>query len=198
VTSMRKITLVFLVLAATSALAGDEDVPYQEIISDDADCRAYFWEGVDSLGDGKKVQAKKDFEKAVKEDEGCFLAYLLLSQITYAEGDDQESTAYLHSIPPEPPELGAMYEDLAAALRADDFGVVSEKAGNIVTAYPQTITAIAALHLLGRAEYFLGHRAEAATILRAAYMYSALAPGTVPAYGSKVEAEELEKFAGVE
>lgn len=196
--SMRKLSLVFIFLAATSALADEDYVPYQEIISDDADCRAYFWDGVDSLGNGKKAQAKKDFEKAVKEDEGCFLAYLLLSQIAYAEGDDEESTAYLRSIPPEPPELGAMYEDLAEALRADDFGVVSEKAGNIVTAYPQTITAIAALHLSGRAEYFLGHRAEAATILRAAYMYSALAPGTVPAYGSSVEAEEFEKFAGVE
>jgi len=196
--TMRKISLLVLVLAATSALAGEEDVPYQEIISADADCRAYFWDGVDSLGDGKLAQAKKDFESAVKEDDGCFLAYLLLSQIAHAEERDEESTAYLQSVPPEPPELGAMYEDLAAALRADDFGVVSEKAGNIVNAYPQTITAIAALHLLGRAEYFLGHRAEAATIVKAAYMYSALAPGTVPAYGSSVEAAEFEKFAGVE
>jgi hypothetical protein len=196
--SMRKISLVFLVLAATSALADEDYVPYQEIISDDADCRAYFWDGVDSLGGEKLAQAKKGFENAVKEDDNCFLAFLLLSQIAYAEGNDEESTAYLQSIPPEPPELGGMYEDLAEALRADDFGMVSEKAGNILIAYPQTITAIAALHLLGRAEYFLGHRAEAATILKAAYMYSALAPGTVPAYGSSVEAAEFEKFAGVE
>ncbi|HUU56772.1 MAG TPA: tetratricopeptide repeat protein [bacterium] len=196
--SIRKGLLLALLLAAASASAGEGDVPYREIISADADCRAFFWDGVDALGDGKLAQAQEDLESAVKEDAGCFLAYLLLSQVAYAGGRYEESTAYLESIPPEPPELAAMYEDLAAALRADDFGVVSEKAGNIVTAYPQTITAIAALHLLARAQYFLGHRDEAALIIKAAYMYSALAPGTVPAYASPVEAEEFGKFAGVE
>ena len=62
---------------------------------------------------------------------------------------------------------------------------------------PQTIRAIAALHLLGRAQYRLGRRPEAALALKAAYMYSDLAPGTVPAYGSEAEAEEFVEFAGV-
>jgi len=43
----------------------------------------------------------------------------------------------------------------------------------------------------------LGRRTEAALTLKAAYMYSDLAPGTVPAYGSEAEAEELKEFAGV-
>jgi hypothetical protein len=189
---------VILVLAAAPVLAAGDEVPFEDIVSDDVACREYFWSGVDALGNGKLDAAKEDFENAVKADDGCFLVYLLLSQVAHAEGRDEESTAYLESIPPEPPELGAMYEDLAAALRADDYGAVEAKAENIIGAYPQTITAIATLHLLARAEYFLGNRDEATTIIKAAYMYSALAPGTVPAYASPVEAEEFEKLAGAE
>jgi hypothetical protein len=195
---MKTLKILPCALLLTAAWAAAADAPYEDIISPDADSRAAFWDGVDALGDGKLAQAKKDFESAVKEDDGCFLAYLLLSQIAYAEHDDAASTAYLESIPPEPPELRAMYEDLAAALRADDFEAVAAKAADVVAAYPQTVTAIAALHLLARAQYFLGRRAEAALTFKAAYMYSALAPGTVPAYASRVEAEEFEKFAGVE
>jgi hypothetical protein len=193
---IRKALPCVLLFAAVSAAAAA--APYEDIISPDADCRAFFWDGVDALGDGELAQAKKNLESAVKEDDGCFLAYLLLSQIAYAEHDDPASTAYLERIPPEPPELRALYEDLAAALRADDFEAVAAKAANVVAAYPQTVTAIAALHLLARAQYALGRRAEAALTFKAAYMFSALAPGTVPAYASPVEAEEFAKFAGVE
>lgn len=186
-----------LVAVAAAGAAAGEAVPYEEIISPNAACRDYFWEGIDAVGARKLNDAREKLKKALQEDDGCFLAYLLLSQVEYAEGNDKESTEYLQRIPPEPPELTGLYEELAAALRADDYDVVAAQAEQLVAAYPQTIRAVAALHLLGRAQYHSGRRPEAALTLKAAYMYSDLAPGTVPAYGSDAEAEELEKFAGL-
>jgi tetratricopeptide (TPR) repeat protein len=188
---------VSLIVAAAGAAVADDAMPYEEIISPDAKCRAYFWEGIDEMGAGDVKGARDKLNKAVKADDDCFLAYMLLSQIEYAEGDDVKSTEYLQRIAAEPPELDAMYEELAASLRDDDYEAVASRAQKLVKAYPQTIRAVAALHLLGRAQYYLGRRPEAALTLKAAYMYSDLAPGTVPAYGSEAEADELEEFAGV-
>jgi Tfp pilus assembly protein PilF len=197
-TSLRKKLIVVLIVAvAATAAAADDAMPYEEIISPDAGCREYFWEGIDEIGAGDVKGARDKLDKAVETDGGCFLAYLLLSQLEYAEGNDEKSTEYLQRVAAEPPELAALYEEVAAALRADDYEAVASQAGKLVAAYPQTIRAIAALHLLGRAQYQLGRRPEAALALKAAYMYSDLAPGTVPAYGSEAEAEEFEKFAGV-
>lgn len=193
----KKLIVVLIVAVAATAAAADDAMPYEEIISPDAGCRAYFWEGIDAVGAGKIKDARGKLGKAVKADAGCFLAYLLLSQLEYAEGNDEKSTEYLQRIAAEPPELSAVYEELAAALRADDYETVASQAEKLVAAYPQTISAVAALHLLGRAQYHLGRRPEALLALKAAYMYSDLAPGTVPAYGSEAEAKELEKFAGV-
>ncbi|UCH78373.1 MAG: hypothetical protein JSU81_00020 [Candidatus Coatesbacteria bacterium] len=195
-----KITVILAWLAAAGLgnIAAAAEEPYAEVVSANAACREHFWAGVSALADGKTDAAKENFDAALDVDPGCFLVYFVLSQVAYFEGDDAESTAYLQQIPPEPPELRAMYDDVAAALRADDFETVAASASQIVAAYPQTITAIAALHLLGRAQYYLGRRAEAATTIKVAYLYSGLAPGTIPAYASQVEAEEIEKFAGVE
>ncbi len=192
-----KILSLLIATAAVTAYAVGEAAPYQDIISPDAPCREYFWEGIDAIGAGDMKGARDSLNKAVEEDEGCFLAYLLLSQLEYAEGNDEKSSEYLRRVAAEPPELAALYEELAVALRADDYEAVAARAEKLVSAYPQTIRAIAALHLLGRAQYYLGRRAEAALTLKAAYMYSDLAPGTVPAYGSAEEADELERFAGL-
>jgi Tfp pilus assembly protein PilF len=192
-----KLIVVLIVAVAATAAAADDPMPFKEIISPDADCRDYFWEGIDEIGAGDMKGARDRLGKAVEADGDCFLAYLLLSQLEYAEGNDEKSTEYLERIAAEPPELSAVYEELTVALRADDYEAVASQADKLVAAYPQTIRAIAALHLLGRAQYQLGRRPEAALTLKAAYMYSDLAPGTVPAYGSPAEAEELEKFAGV-
>lgn len=196
---IRRVALLISVVAVATpaALAVQENGTYPEIISASARCRDLFWEGVDAIGERKLGEAGAKLERAVKEDDGCFLAYLLLSQLEYAEGNDEKSTEFLQRITLEPPELRAMYEDVAAALRADDYDATAAKAEGLVAAYPQTITAIAALHLLARAEYHLGRAERARGILKVAYMYSDLAPGTVPAYGSEAEAEELEKFAGL-
>jgi tetratricopeptide (TPR) repeat protein len=188
---------VLIAAVAATAVAADDAMRYEEIISADAGCREYFWEGIDAIGGGQMKDARDKLNNAVKEDADCFLAYLLLSQLEYVEGNDEKSTEYLQRVAAEPPELSALYEEVAAALRADDYEAVASQAEKLVAAYPQTIRAIAALHLLGRAQYQLGRRAEAALTLKAAYMYSDLAPGTVPAYGSEAEAEELEEFAGV-
>lgn len=197
-TFARKELIGVLIAAVTAtAAAADDAMPYEEIISADAGCREYFWEGVDAIGGGKMKDARDKLDNAVKEDADCFLAYLLLGQLEYVEGNDEKSTEYLHRVAAEPPELSALYEEVAAALRADDYEAVASQAERLVAAYPQTIRAIAALHLLGRAQYQLGRRTEAALTLKAAYMYSDLAPGTVPAYGSEAEAEELKEFAGV-
>jgi tetratricopeptide (TPR) repeat protein len=193
----RKLIGLLVAAFAATAAAADDAVPYEEIISPDAGCREYFWEGIDAIGAGDVKAARDKLDKAVKGDDGCFLAYLLLSQLEYAEGNDEKSTEYLRRVAAEPPELDALYEELAVALRADDYEAAAAQAEKLVAAYPQTIRAIAALHLLGRAQYELGRRAEAALTLKAAYMYSDLAPGTVPAYGSAEEAEEFEEFAGV-
>jgi TolA-binding protein len=190
-------TLSLVVATAAAAYAVGEAAPYQDIISPDAVCREYFWEGIDAIGARDMKGARDKLNEAVKEDSACFLAYLLLSQLEYAEGNDEKSSEYLRRVAAEPPELAGLYEEAAAALRADDYEAAAAQAEKLVKAYPQTMRAIAALHLLGRAQYFLGRRAEAALTLKAAYMYSDLAPGTVPAYGSAEEAEELERFAGL-
>ena len=186
-----------MAVVAATAVAADGAVPYEEIISADAGCREYFWEGIDAIGAGDMKGARDKLDKAVEADAGCFLAYLLLSQLEYVEGNDEKATEYLQRIASEPPELSALYEEVAVSLRADDYEAVASQAEKLVAAYPQTIRAIAALHLLGRAQYQLGRRPEAGLTLKEAYMYSDLAPGTVPAYGSAEEAEEFEKFAGV-
>jgi tetratricopeptide (TPR) repeat protein len=197
-TLARKKLIVASIVAIAATAAGAEDaMPYEEIISPDADSRAYFWQGIDEIGAGDVKGARDKLNKAVKADGNCFLAYMLLSQIEYAEGNDEKSTEYLQRIAAEPPELDALYEEVAAALREDDYEAVASQARKLVAAYPQTIRAIAALHLLGRAQYQLGRRTDALLTLKAAYMYSDLAPGTVPAYGSPAEAEEFEEFAGV-
>lgn len=192
------VILVWLAAAGAAGVALAAEEPYAEVVSANEACRDLFWAGVSALADGKTEEAKGNFDSALDADPGCFLAYFVLSQVAYFEGDDERSTAYLQQIPPEPPELRALYEDAVAALQHDDFEKVASTTSQIVAAYPQTITAIAALHLLGRAQYYLGRRAAAATTIKAAYLYSGLAPGTVPAYASQVEAEEIEKFAGVE
>ncbi len=195
--AQRKLVSVIIAFFAAAAAAAEDAVPYEEIISPDAGCREYFWEGIDALGAGDVKGARDKLDKAVNEDDGCFLAYLLLSQLEYAEGNDEKSTEYLRRVAAEPPELDALYEELAAALRADDYEAVAAQAEKLVNAYPQMIWAIVALYLLGWAQYELGRRAEAALTLKTAYMYSDLAPGTVPAYGSPEEAVEFEEFAGV-
>jgi hypothetical protein len=50
------------------------------------------------------------------------------------------------------------------------------------------------LHLLGRAQYYLGERDEAWETLNYAYMLSDLAPGTVPAYSDENEMETITAF----
>jgi tetratricopeptide (TPR) repeat protein len=196
---MLKKTVMTMALGALlfGGFAAAEELPFPEIISANAECRAYFWAGYDAISEGDVKGARDNFERAAAEDNGCFMAYYVLSQIEDAQGDDEKATRYLEMIPPEPPELDALYEDIVTALRADDYETVASQTERLVAAYPQTIRAIAALHLLGRAEYHLGRLSEAKTSLGTAYVYSALAPGTVPAYGSQAEAEELEKFAGM-
>jgi len=137
----RKVALLFSVVAVAvpaATFAAQEDGTYPEIISASARCRDLFWEGVDAIGERELGEARVKLERAVKEDDGCFLAYLLLSQLEYAEGNDEKSTEFLQRIPPEPPELRAMYEDVAAALRADDYDAAAAKAEDLVAAYPQT------------------------------------------------------------
>jgi len=169
---------------------------YEAIISPDAACRELFWRGVEAIGAEKLKDAEKDLKAAVKIDGNCFLAYILLSQIAYVYKDDRKATAYLERIPPEPPELAALYEDLVTALRADDYDRLAAGAAALLAAYPQTMTAVATLHLLARAQYYAGAKDEALQTFKAAFMYSELAPGTVPAYGSQAEMIELETFAG--
>lgn len=180
---------VFNASAASPAL-------YEDVVSADPACRESFWKGVEALGEGKVKDAEKSLKEAARLDGGCFLAYILLSQIAYARRDDKASTAYLQKIPPEPPEVQALYEDLVKALRADDYECLAKGAADLVAAYPQTMTAIAALHLLARAQYYTGAKEEALRTFKVAFMYSELAPGTVPAYASRAEMMELESFAG--
>ncbi len=190
------VVLTAAVLAPAPARAAAGGMLYEDIISSDAGCRDLFWQGVDALGAGKLKDAKGAFGKALKTDGKCFLAYLLLSQIAYAEKDAKESTDYLRKIPSEPPELLGMYEDLTTLLRADDYARLATQAKNLLAAYPQTMTAVATLHLLARAQYYSGEKEDALNTFKAAFMYSDLAPGTVPAYGSQEEMNELETFAG--
>ncbi len=179
------------------AAAAGGDLVYKDIISSNAVCRAFFWQGIEAMGNENLEEGKGYLQGAAGADGACFLAYLLMSQIEYVAGNDKEATEYLQKIPPEPPELAGLYEDVAAALRADNYERVVTFATDLIAAYPQTITAIAALHLLARAQYYTGARDEARRTFKEAYLYSGLAPGTVPAYGSDAEATALETFAGV-
>ena len=189
------VTMALLAALAASAWA-KEDVSYQDIISSNPECRDYFWKGVEDIGAGKLGPAEADLKKAADKDKNSFLAYILLSQLAYARKDDAKSTSYLQQIPAEPPELGASYEDMIKALQADDFARVETMARGILKGYPQTMTAVATLHFLARAQYYTDQKDEARETFKAAFMYSDLAPGTVPAYGSAAETEEMEKFAG--
>jgi len=195
------ILVVSVILAgAGSAVAAESaesaDLPYKEIISSNADSREVFWDGIAALGDNDLKTAGGDLEKAVGYDKNCFLAYILLSQISYAQGDEETSRLWLARMPQEPPEVDGIYDEIRGALRADDFPVIAKLSAELVRAYPQTMTAIAALHLLGRAQYWSGNKDDAFRTLRAAYMYSDLAPGTVPAFGTQAEINEIETFAG--
>ena len=50
------------------------------------------------------------------------------------------------------------------------------------------------LHLLGRAQYYVGERYEAWETLNYAFMMSDLTPGTVPAYTGEDEYETITAF----
>jgi hypothetical protein len=185
------------ITAACFAAAGAaRAASYDAIVSRDAACNDAFWAGVDALGNDDLKGADAAFGKAVAADRGCFLAYLLLSQVAYARGNEDASAAWLRKAPPEPPEVEAAYDGIRAPLAAHDWPAVERKAQSIIAAYPQTMTALAALHLLGRAQYYGGKKEEALLTLKTAYMYSDLAPGTVPAYASEAEVVELQTFAG--
>jgi tetratricopeptide (TPR) repeat protein len=182
--------------AAAAENAESANLPYKEIISSNADCRELFWNGVAALGEDDLKAAASNMEKAVGADNNCFLAYILLSQIAFAQGDEEASRTWFKRMPQDPPEVDGIYDQIRDALRADDFPVIAKLSAELVRAYPQTITAIAALHLLGRAQYWSGNKDDAFRTLRAAYMYSDLAPGTVPAFGTQAEINEIETFAG--
>lgn len=187
-----KSALAIILLAVGGAAALD----FEDVISRNRLAREYFWQGVTALSEDDIALAEKNLKKAAELDPACFLAYMVLSQTEYARGNDREASAYLSKIPPEPPELAAAYEDLAADLRARNYEKVATSALSLVQAYPQTISAIAALHLLGRAWYYTDKKENALAAFKVAYMYSDLAPGTIPAYASPAEAMELETFAG--
>jgi thioredoxin-like negative regulator of GroEL len=183
--------------AAAAAVAGaPEALPYEDILSPDAACRDACWAGVEAIGAEDAAAARAAFEAAAARDPKCFVAWVMLSGLAAAAGDRELAATYVDRIPAEPPEVNAGYDRITAALREDDWAGVAARAGELIRAYPQTVTAISALHLLARAQYYGGSRDEAYTTLRAAYMYSDLVPGTVPTYASQAEANELELFAG--
>lgn len=198
---MTRLFLSFCLIGFAAAAFGAENpesanLPFKEVISPQADCREAFWEGVAALGDDNLSAAAANMEKAVAADKNCFLACILLSQLAFAADDEEASRAWLKRMPPEPPEVDGIYDEIRAALRADEYALIAKLSDDLIDAYPQTMTAIAALHLLGRAQYWMGNKEEAFRTLRAAYMYSDLAPGTVPAFGTQAEIIEIETFAG--
>ena len=189
-------TAAWLMAGAAAVAGGADALPYEEILSPEPACREACWAGVDAIEANDMAKARTAFEAAAARDPKRFVAWIMLSGLAAAAGDRELAATYVGKIPAEPPEVNAGYDRITAALREDDWAGVAARAAELIRAYPQTPTAISALHLLARAQYYGGSRDEAYTTLRAAYMYSDLVPATVPTYASEAEANELELFAG--
>jgi len=164
------------------------------VISPNPAARAYFWEGIDALAEGDEAGAEDKFELAVGADENCVLAYALLSQLAYAAHDEELSREYYDRMSEEPPELETLYAWAVEPTAEGDWAEAEARARELVEQYPQTLRAIATLHLLGRAQYYLGDRDEAWETLNYAFMMSDLVPGTVPAYEDEDEYETITAF----
>ncbi|UCE26309.1 MAG: hypothetical protein JSW52_08080 [Candidatus Coatesbacteria bacterium] len=184
------IIVISAVCWALSATAYTNDA----VISPNPAARAYFWEGIDALADGDEIGAKDRFELAVGADEKCVLAYALLSQLAYAAGDEELSREYYDRMSEEPPELEVLYAWAVEPTAEGDWDEAAARAREFVEQYPQTLRAIAILHLLGRAQYYMGERDEAWETLNYAFMMSDLVPGTVPAYENEDEYETISAF----
>jgi tetratricopeptide (TPR) repeat protein len=164
------------------------------VISPNPAARAYFWEGIDALAEGDEAGAEDKLELAVKADENCIMAYALLSQLAYAGGDEKASREYYDLMTKEPPELETIYAWAVEPTAGENWAEAAARSKEFVEQYPETLRAIAMLHLLGRAQYYLGERDEAWETLNYAYMLSDLAPGTVPAYSDENEMETITAF----
>jgi tetratricopeptide (TPR) repeat protein len=164
------------------------------VISPNPAARAYFWGGVDALAEGDEGGAKDKFELAVTADENCVMAYSLLSQLAYARGDEELSREYYDRMSEEPPELELIYAWAVEPTAEENWAEAAARSKEFVEQYPQTLRAIAMLHLLGRAQYYLGERDEAWETLNYSYMMSDLVPGTVPAYANEEELEIITAF----
>jgi len=184
------ITVLSSVAFTTVAPAYTND----DVISPNPAARAYFWEGIDALADGDEAGAKDKFELAVGADEDCIMAYSLLSQLAYAAGDDELSHEYYDRMSEEPPELEVLYSWAVEPTADENWADAAARSKEFVEQYPQTLRAIAMLHLLGRAQYYLGERDGAWETLNYAFMMSDLVPGTVPAYATEDEVETITAF----
>ena len=182
--------LVVLSLGAFSAPAYTND----DVISPNPAARAYFWDGIDALAEGDETGAEDKFELAVGADENCILAYALLSQLAYAAGDEELSREFYNRMSEEPPELEIIYAWAVEPTAEENWVEAAARAHEFVEQYPQTLRAIAMLHLLGRAQYYVGERDEAWETLNYAFMMSDLTPGTVPAYADEDEYETITAF----
>jgi tetratricopeptide (TPR) repeat protein len=183
-------TIAVLSSVALPATAYTNDA----VISPNPAARAYFWEGIDALAEGDEAGAKDRFELAVGADEKCVLAYALLSQLAYAAHDEELSREYYDRMSEEPPELETLYAWAVEPTVDGNWAEAEARARELVEQYPQTLRAIALLHLLGRAQYYLGERDEAWETLNHAFMMSDLVPGTVPAYENEDEYETITAF----
>lgn len=181
-------TLITSFAASATAYVNDA------VISPDPAARAYFWEGIDALADGDEAGAEDKFELALGADENCIMAYSLLSQLAYAASDEELSREYYDRMSEEPPELETIYAWAVEPTAEGDWPEAAARAREFVEQYPQTLRAIAILHLLGRAQYHLGERDEAWETLNYAFMMSDLAPGTVPAYANEDEIKTITEF----
>jgi tetratricopeptide (TPR) repeat protein len=177
-------------LGAFSAPAYTND----DVISPNPAALAYFWEGIDALAEGDEAGAEGKFELALGADENCIMAYSLLSQLAYAAGDEDMSREYYDRMSEEPPELEIIYAWAIEPTAEENWVEAAARAREFVEQYPQTLRAIAMLHLLGRAQYYVGERDEAWETLNYAFMMSDLAPGTVPAYANEDEIETITAF----
>jgi tetratricopeptide (TPR) repeat protein len=186
--------LVFLTSFALPAPAYTND----DVISPNPAARAYFWEGIDALAEGDEAGAEDKLELALGADENCIMAYSLLSQLAYAGGDEELSREYYDRMSEEPTELETIYAWAVEPTAEENWVEAAARSKEFVEQYPQTLRAIATLHLLGRAQYYLGETDEAWETLNYAYMMSDLVPGTVPAYASEEELEIITAFVSAD
>lgn len=185
---------LFLLTLVTTFTASAAAYTNDAVISPNPAARAYFWKGIDALAEGDEAGAEDKFELAVKADENCIMAYALLSQLAYAAGDEELSREYYDRMSEEPPELETIYAWAVEPTAEENWAEAAARSKEFVEQYPETMRAIAMLHLLGRAQYYLGERDEAWETLNYAYMLSDLAPGTVPAYENEDEYETITAF----